>query len=655
LEYLQAREPELLFGSISVAIPQDPGTHCLLRENSQPARPARREDTDLERRLWAGAEKAVLEKESGEIRAGVALFAGGRVRGAILMTFRNEGTAALPTAIAWLESRREALALVLEGILEREEQERQLREKSMHLVVVNALTAEPDYAQMVLTIAAAINALVPCDFFTVPALSDQSGFWLSGYHAIRRADGFELLNRHELLEALQLDLDTYRAVAEAQAPLYYTPRIFSAEAYRRLGETSLISNRFIHLLGMREAIFVPVRLSNKAVATMALLNRQEGAFVSKDLQLLLDLAGQITGHIERLLAFEQKDVLEKTLRRENSLLIRELNEAPQATEMIGQSPAMRQLLDDLQRVAPTDTTVLIGGETGTGKELVARAVHHLSGRKNRPLIKVNCATLPAQLIESELFGHEKGAFTGATERRIGKFELAQGGTIFLDEIGEMPLELQAKLLRVLQEHEVERIGGKHPIRLDIRVIAATNRDLLAEARAGKFRPDLYYRLSTFPLRLPPLRERREDIPRLAEHFAGKYARKMGKPVSGLSAKMTEWLLRHDWPGNVRELEHVIEQAVILSSGPLLSLTRNIKPAVLAAENAAPSPLPHPAGSLEAIDEAYLESQRHFILEVLRQSNGRIRGPQGAAARLGLKPTTLEARLKKLGIAKHYDW
>jgi transcriptional regulator with GAF, ATPase, and Fis domain len=656
LEYLHARQPELLFRSVGVAVPQEPGTHALVPRGPQPARPALLKDTALEKRLWDGADKAVLEKESGEVVAGVALSAGGRVRGAVLLTFHPGGAAALPAALAWLEARREALALALEGILAREEQERQLREKSMHLVVINALTSEPDYGQMVLSITAAINALVPCDFFTVPALSGRSEFFLSGYHAIRRDDGFELLNRNELLEALELDLDTYRSIAKAQAPLYHTPRIFPAEAYRQLAQTSLISNRFIHLLGMQEAIFVPVRLGNRAVATMALLSRRAGTFGPKDLQLLLDLAGQLTGHIERLLAFEQKEVLEKALRRENSLLIRALNEAPQVAEMIGQSPAMRQLLDDLQRVAPTDATVLIGGETGTGKELAARAVHHLSGRKNRPLIKVNCAALPAQLIESELFGHEKGAFTGATERRIGKFELAHGGTIFLDEIGELPLELQAKLLRVLQEHEVERIGGRHPIRLDIRVIAATNRDLPAEARAGRFRPDLYYRLNTFPLRLPPLRERREDIPRLAEHFAGQYARKMGKPVRGLSPKMTECLLRHDWPGNVRELEHVIEQAVILSTGPLLALARSIKPATPAAAGDAPAPpsLPHPPASLEAIDAAYLESQRHFLLEVLRASAGRIRGPHGAAARLGLKPTTLEARLKKLGIAKYYQ-
>jgi transcriptional regulator with GAF, ATPase, and Fis domain len=289
--------------------------------------------------------------------------------------------------------------------------------------------------------------------------------------------------------------------------------------------------------------------------------------------------------------------------------------------------------------------VLIGGETGTGKELVARAIHNLSGRRHKLLVKLNCACLPAQFIESELFGHERGAFTGAHDRRIGKFELAHGGTIFLDEIGEMPPELQVKLLRVLQEKEIERLGGKGPIRTDVRVIAATNRDLEKEVIAGRFRPDLYFRLNVFPIPLPPLRERKEDIPLLATHFLGKCNKKMGKHLSQLSAAALQEMMTYHWPGNIRELEHVIEQSVITSPGKSLELARPLrltKASIFPLEEMGQSPL-----------KSLAHNEREHILRVLQLTGGRIRGAGGAAEILDIIPTTLEGRMRKLGIKKEH--
>src|SRR5262249_7566874 len=309
----------------------------------------------------------------------------------------------------------------------------------------------------------------------------------------------------------------------------------------------------------------------------------------------------------------------------------------------------------------TDATVLVSGETGTGKELIARAVHSASRRRDKPLIKVNCAALPAGLVESELFGHEKGAFSGAIARRVGRFELAHGGTIFLDEIGELPAEAQVKLLRVLQEREFDRVGGTAPIRVDVRVIAATNRDLLQEVREKHFREDLYYRLNVFPVRLPPLRERPGDIPVLVHFLVNKVAPRVGKRLEGVSRETMQRLQEYPWPGNVRELENVLERAVILATGPTLEVAPDLLPAkaltrpaeeparpegggnapvAAAAQQAPGQPLP----PLEAVE-------RDYILTVLRHTTWVITGPRGAATVLGLNPSTLRSRIKKLGLSR----
>lgn len=337
-------------------------------------------------------------------------------------------------------------------------------------------------------------------------------------------------------------------------------------------------------------------------------------------------------------AHTEVEQLKSRLQAENLYLQEEIKLDHNFGEIITGSNGFKKVLARVEQVASTDATVLILGETGTGKELIARAVHYISPRNDRPLVKVNCAALPANLIESELFGHEKGAFTGALSRKIGRFELADGGTIFLDEIGDLPLELQAKLLRVLQEGEFERLGNPRPIKVDVRVIAATNRDLNKAIIAGNFREDLFYRLNVFPIALPPLRERKEDIPLLVRHFARKYRQKVGKVIDKIPQKVVTALQAYSWPGNVRELENIIERAVILSSGSTFEIDELLE--TLQATDAQPKP----PLTLE-------EVERNHIIKVLEETGWRIEGKHGAAARLGLNPSTLRSRIEKLNIQK----
>jgi formate hydrogenlyase transcriptional activator len=305
-------------------------------------------------------------------------------------------------------------------------------------------------------------------------------------------------------------------------------------------------------------------------------------------------------------------------------------------EIIGESPVIRAVLDTVRQVAASDTTVLLVGETGTGKELIARALHAESRRAHRPLVSVNCGAIAPGLIESELFGHERGAFTGAIQRRVGRFESADRGTLFLDEVSELPLEAQVKLLRVLQEQEIERVGGSQPIEVDVRVVAATNRDLERDVEAGRLRSDLFYRLNVLPIRVPPLRERRGDIPRLARHFIEHFQRKLGKPLTGIDADSLRRLQAHAWPGNVRELRNVIERACVLSRGPQISIDRPLAAVIHADEDEAEFP-------------SLADHERQYLRRVLMHTKGRISGPRGAAAILDVHPNTLRSRLDRLGI------
>jgi formate hydrogenlyase transcriptional activator len=314
------------------------------------------------------------------------------------------------------------------------------------------------------------------------------------------------------------------------------------------------------------------------------------------------------------------------------------------TEIIGQGPGMQHIFNLLTQVADTETTVLILGETGTGKELIARAIHNGSSRKDKPMIKVNCAAIPANLIESELFGHEKGSFTGATERRTGKFELANEGTLFLDEIGELSLELQVKLLRALQEKEIERVGGKAVIHTDVRIISATNRNLAAEVDAGRFRRDLFYRLNVFPVSLPPLRDRKADLPYLASHFLSRYTQKTGKLINGFSKRALQDMARYNWPGNIRELEHLIERQVLLAKGPVI---KNIE--IPGLNKAGIKAEEDPAAAVKTI----FENERDHIYNVLKLCNGKVSGNDGAAKLLGVPATTLNSKIKRLSLSKKH--
>ncbi len=351
---------------------------------------------------------------------------------------------------------------------------------------------------------------------------------------------------------------------------------------------------------------------------------------------------QIAIAVENALAYRELAEIKDRLATEKRYLEDEIRLDQNIGNMVGEGPAFQSVLKSIQIVAPADATVLILGETGTGKELVARAIHESSGRAKGSFVKVNCAAIPATLLESELFGHEKGAFTGAVAQRTGRFELAHRGTLFLDEIGEMPLELQPKLLRAIQDQEFERVGGTRTIRTDARFIVATNRDLKAMVDENRFRADLYYRLNVFPLHVPPLRERREDIPLLTRYFVQKHARRMGRNIDTISSIAMQALTRYDWPGNIRELQNVIERSVILTNGNVLSVA-----------------MPNSIGKASGVGqqqrspEASQAAERERILRALKEANGVVGGPEGAAARLGLKRTTLQSRMRKYQIARQY--
>ena len=397
--------------------------------------------------------------------------------------------------------------------------------------------------------------------------------------------------------------------------------------------------------GLKSAYCLPLISHGRPLGTLVVASLVEENFPERDAELLRHIANQIAIAVENALAFRRMADRAKTLREEKLYLQDEIRTEYNFEEIIGESATLRGILDQLQTVAPTDSAILILGETGTGKELIARAIHNLSARRERTLVKVNCAAIPTGLLESELFGHEKGAFTGAIAQRVGRFELAHRGTIFLDEVGDIPLELQPKLLRVLQEQQFERLGSARTTRVDVRVVAATNVDLAQKVLENQFRSDLYYRLNVFPITIPPLRERKEDIPLLVRYFAQKYARRMKKPIESIPMKAMASLTDYHWPGNVRELENFIERAVILSHGselqiPLAELKGRAKLAGSMTSNFS-------SDGIATLEHA----EREHIIRALREAEWIVGGPKGAAIRLGMKRTTLQSRIKKLGIAR----
>jgi formate hydrogenlyase transcriptional activator len=394
--------------------------------------------------------------------------------------------------------------------------------------------------------------------------------------------------------------------------------------------------------GIQSLCWLPLTTARRRMGTLVFSCKEPAAYAAADLGFLQHVANQVSVAVEDALVFQELAALKDQLVREKAYLEEEVRTEHHFGDIVGESVALRRILQQVEIVAPTDATALICGETGTGKELIARALHDLSSRRGHTFVKLNCAAIPTGLLESELFGHEKGAFTGAIVQKVGRFELAHRGTLFLDEVGDIPPELQPKLLRVLQEQEFERLGSTKTIKVDVRLVAATNHDLAALVAEGRFRSDLYYRLNVFPLVLPPLRERPDDIPRLVRHFTQRFARQMGRRIETIPSEVMEALVHYPWPGNVRELQNIIERAVILSPGPVLQVPLcDLPPA------APPSP-PSPQPATAAVTLA--DAEREHILSVLRDTSWVVGGPKGAAARLGMKRSTLQWKMKKLGIA-----
>jgi formate hydrogenlyase transcriptional activator len=399
--------------------------------------------------------------------------------------------------------------------------------------------------------------------------------------------------------------------------------------------------QFYETTGVVAAGAQPLEFRGELMGVIGMISQRR--FDPQEFELLGIFADQAAVAIKSAHLFAQLERYKERLQIENAYLQEEIRTERGFEEIIGRSPALRAVLRRVTQVAGVETTVLLTGETGTGKELIARAIHALSPRKNRPMIKINCGAIPQGVVESELFGHERGAFTGALQRRIGRFELADKGTLFMDEVGELPLDTQVKLLRVLQEQEFERLGGGRPIQVDVRVVAATNRDLDVEIAHSRFRNDLYYRLNVFPIRVPPLRERPDDIPALVRHFLAHFERKLAKPLRGVTPEGMRQLQDYPWPGNIRELQNVLERAGVLARGPIVDVTASL--------GAADQPA---TGTLPVADERILtldEHEQQQIRRALDEAGGRIHGPGGAAAMLGLNASTLRSRMERHGMTK----
>lgn len=506
------------------------------------------------------------------------------------------------------------------------------------LDVTNAVVTHLDTRELFRAVAPALRRCVSADVAALSLYDAEAG--VLRHHVCDAPDDFCERSQVPMSDASTLD-------GSASGYVFKTakPRVFSSADLDSFPESA-----FIRARGINSACAVPLATAHGVIGTLNLGAFSHDAFSERQFPLLARVAGQIAIAVRNAVSFEQIEELNAQLAREKLYLEDEIRGDHQFEEIIGRSQALSRVLREIETVAPTDSTVLISGETGSGKELVARAIHQLSGRRDQAFVKLNCAAIPTGLLESELFGHEKGAFTGAINQRIGRFELANRGTVFLDEVGEIPLELQPKLLRVLQEREFERLGSSRTLRTDARLIAATNRDLAALAGEQKFRQDLFYRLNVFPITVPPLRDRREDIPMLVRHFAQQFARRMKKNIDTIPSETMESLTRYDWPGNIRELQNLIERAVILSTGQTLRVPTEALNNGDSAGSAASDPdRDHSAGLVT--DQTLAAADRRHIIAALEKANWVIAGPHGAAARLGVKRSTLQFRMRKLGIVR----
>ena len=568
----------------------------------------------------------------------VPLASHGRTLGTLAVASRQEAAFTNEDAeiLAQIASQ---VALAVESALSFEEvrvaQERLKKNRdrlSLLLKVNNSLISQLDLRGLLKAISSNLHEVLNLDFAGIALYDSETGKYRA-YALEGRPSDRDIITEGQVMETE----GTAGGLAIRTKKPVYVPRPDTVKF------PSELTKRFF-AKGFQSACSAPLLAQGRAIGVLTVGSLRENALTNEDIDFLAQVAQQIALAADNAMAYREIEKLKNKLTEEKLYLEDEIRSEGNFEEIIGESPALRQILSQIERVAPTDSTILIRGETGTGKELIARAIHNLSTRRGRTLVKVNCAAIPMGLLESELFGHERGAFTGAISQRIGRFELAHQGTLFLDEVGDIPLELQPKLLRILQEQQFERLGSTRTQQVDVRLVAATNCDLEKMVADKHYRSDLYYRLNVFPVTIPPLRERPEDIPLLVRFFAQRFARRMKKPIESIPAKTSAILARYHWPGNVRELENVVERAVILSRGtelevPLGELKISAEPV--------PAAKPVPASGSSTLHDV----ERDHILQVLEETKWLVAGPAGAAAKLGMKRTTLQAKMRKLGISR----
>ena len=535
-----------------------------------------------------------------------------------------------PTAVelAFLERVASEFAVAVESFLARQDAIRERDRLRTLFDITNALVSKLSTDELFSAISAQLSNVIRHDFSVLTFRDDTGRLEIAGLHftgtpLFEKEKGY--INPEGMPSAEALATGKPVLVPNLALASYSSPE------YRRFVE-----------MGCKSVCSVPLVTSNGTLGTLEIARITSDVWTDEDVDFLAQVARQIAIAVENALSYRQLREMKERLATEKLYLEDEIRLDHNNGNMVGEGAAFQSVLKGVQIVAPTDATVLVLGETGTGKELVARAIHEMGSRSKGSFVKVNCAAIPGSLLESELFGHEKGSFTGAVAQKIGRFELADKGTLFLDEIGEMPLELQPKLLRAIQDQEFERVGGNRTIRTNVRFVAATNRDLKAMVDEGRFRADLYYRLHVFPLNVPPLRERREDIPLLTRYFVQKHAQRLDRRIERIPTQALDALKSYDWPGNIRELQNIIERSVILSNGPELRVDMPEMIGVV-------TPPHRGRRSSEAAD-----AERARILQALKDARGIVGGPDGAAARLGLRRTTLQSRMRKFNIGRLYQ-
>ena len=547
------------------------------------------------------------------------------------------------------------IGFVIKNVNSYEEIKRKEKEKEIQLGLLADLVTIRDKEELFKKLAVESNKLIPCNYMAIH--SEYKGMDLSGTISLVR-DEKGLFRIAALTRSVTLFLLAVKTKIEAERESGYVE--IAGEEFNE------VSEQFSHLKQLKERHSVNALLGfhytfgdlggltlvlgrdfpyqgmkTKSAMKLIFAENRNSFFGLSEIDLAMNLLPYLGLILSNLYGFEEIKILTKKLEQEKNYLLDEINLTNNIQEIIGDSRQINYTLAKVKQVAPLDVTVLILGETGTGKELIAKAIHNLSGRKENTFITVNCAALPVQLIESELFGHEKGSFTGALEKRIGKFEVANGGTIFLDEIGELPLEIQAKLLRVLQEKEFERLGGKSTVHSDVRIVAATNRDLEKEVENGKFRSDLFFRLNVFPILVPPLRERKEDIPLLTKYFIEKYSKKLGKELKSIKKSDLDTLINYSWPGNIRELEHLIERTIIVSEGSNLNFGKLLD-----------GNLRHTETDFKSF-KTLVEIEKEHIINALKIANGKVTGDKSAAQLLGINGKTLGSKMRKFKIKREF--